>query len=265
MTVTLLNFPFFDGFQGHADVEIDGIVGDLPVTGDLAITGDLTVGDDATITGTLAAAGSQAIIGAGVADTSTVLTVKAPGLDDVAFTDFYGIFVIAGNAAGTGFGEFAEPMQIQQLNTQGYASIAFLDAAGVVKGRVGYTNSAYANTGPDPSTFALWSFHNTEATAGRLALGGTNGGGVDHNYLRFDLGAGGVTLGFGFGTTAPAPRAAVAALTNNVTVGGVNDTVADYAIVDYATDAASIRNDIYQLSRKLAEVVTALRAHGILI
>lgn len=57
---------------------------------------------------------------------------------------------------------------------------------------------------------------------------------------------------------------AVAALTNNVTSGGTNnqiDTWSDLTV--YANDAAAIRNAIYQLSRKLAEVVTAQRANGL--
>lgn len=56
---------------------------------------------------------------------------------------------------------------------------------------------------------------------------------------------------------------AVAALTNNVTSGGTTDQITDWTIVDYATDAAAIRNAIYQLSRKLAEVVTAQRSNGL--
>lgn len=57
---------------------------------------------------------------------------------------------------------------------------------------------------------------------------------------------------------------AVAALTNNVTSGGTNDQVDTWSdLTTYATDAAAIRNAIYQLSRKLAEVVTAQRSNGL--
>jgi hypothetical protein len=54
-------------------------------------------------------------------------------------------------------------------------------------------------------------------------------------------------------------------LTNNVTVGGVNDTIADFtSLTVYATDAAAIRNDIYQLARKVKQINDGLRAYGLL-
>lgn len=57
---------------------------------------------------------------------------------------------------------------------------------------------------------------------------------------------------------------AVAALTNNVSSGGTNDQVDNWTdLATYATDAAAIRNAIFQLSRKLAEVVTAQRTNGL--
>lgn len=55
-----------------------------------------------------------------------------------------------------------------------------------------------------------------------------------------------------------------AALTNSVTVGGTTNTIADFAASSYATDAGTIRNDIYQLARKLKIVDDALRLYGLL-
>lgn len=56
-----------------------------------------------------------------------------------------------------------------------------------------------------------------------------------------------------------------AALTNSVTSGGTTDTIANYTdLVIYANDAAAIRNDIYQLARKVKIVGDALRAYGLL-
>jgi hypothetical protein len=70
-------------------------------------------------------------------------------------------------------------------------------------------------------------------------------------------------LGF-WGTTAVV-RSAVAALTNNVTAGGTTDTIDNFTdLTTYANDAATIRNNIYQLSRKLKEAVDALRLYGLL-
>lgn len=53
-------------------------------------------------------------------------------------------------------------------------------------------------------------------------------------------------------------------LTNNVTAGGTTDQIDDFAGALYATDATTIRNDIYQLSRKLQQVNDGLRAYGLL-
>lgn len=72
------------------------------------------------------------------------------------------------------------------------------------------------------------------------------------------------TVGF-FGS-AGAVRATQAALTNSVTAGGVTGTIANFTdLTTYATDAPTIRNDIYQLSLALSNVITALRAYGMLV
>ncbi len=52
-------------------------------------------------------------------------------------------------------------------------------------------------------------------------------------------------------------------LTNNVTSGGTTDQIDDFAGSIYATDAAAIRNDIYQLSRKLKQINDGLRTFGL--
>ena len=68
----------------------------------------------------------------------------------------------------------------------------------------------------------------------------------------------------GFWGATPVFPSAVAALTNNVASGGTTDTIANYTDLSvYANDAATIRNDLYQLARKLAEVTAALRLYGI--
>lgn len=72
--------------------------------------------------------------------------------------------------------------------------------------------------------------------------------------------------GLGFFATAPvAQQVSGANLTNNVTAGGTDNTIANYTdLTTYATDAAAIRNNIYQLARKLKQVNDALRAYGLL-
>ncbi len=55
------------------------------------------------------------------------------------------------------------------------------------------------------------------------------------------------------------------AITNSVTIGGTTGTIADFTdLTTYATDAATIRNDIYQLALALDGVITGLRNYGIL-
>jgi hypothetical protein len=75
----------------------------------------------------------------------------------------------------------------------------------------------------------------------------------------------GTTQKLGFWNAAPVVQSAVAAFTNNVTSGGTNDQIDDYTdLTTYANDATTIRNNFYQLGRKLDEVVDALRLYGLL-
>jgi len=72
------------------------------------------------------------------------------------------------------------------------------------------------------------------------------------------------TLGF-FGS-AGATKVTQGAITNSVTAGGTTGTIANYTDLSvYANDATAIRNDIYQLSHALANVVGALRSYGLLV
>lgn len=53
-------------------------------------------------------------------------------------------------------------------------------------------------------------------------------------------------------------------LTNNVTVGGTTNQIDDFTdLSTYATDAATIRNDIYQLARKVKIITDNLRTLGL--
>ena len=89
---------------------------------------------------------------------------------------------------------------------------------------------------------------------------------VQGGRSRFDghfTGAGsGSNLGF-FGSNGVAQQTSGANLTNNVTSGGTNDQIDNYTdLVIYANDAAAIRNDIYQLARKLKQINDGLRAYN---
>lgn len=83
-------------------------------------------------------------------------------------------------------------------------------------------------------------------------------------YLRGEASGSAAMIGF-LGTAAVVKQTSGADLTNNVTSGGSNDVIADFTSLSvYATDAATIRNDIYQLARKLKQVNDALRLYGLL-
>lgn len=81
-------------------------------------------------------------------------------------------------------------------------------------------------------------------------------------------GANGSAPQFGVLGKATTPAVAVtqgATLTNNVTSGGTNNTIANYTdLTVYANDAAAIRNDIYQLARISKIMLDALRTFGFL-
>jgi hypothetical protein len=71
-------------------------------------------------------------------------------------------------------------------------------------------------------------------------------------------------VGF-FATTPIAQQVSGGDLTNNVTAGGTTDQLDNFTdLTVYANDAAAIRNDIYQLARKLKQVNDALRDYGLL-
>lgn len=78
--------------------------------------------------------------------------------------------------------------------------------------------------------------------------------------------ANGVNQKFAFHGAIPVIRqTGGGALTNNVTVGGTTGTIADFtSLTIYATDAAAIRNDIYQLARMVGIINAALRTYGLL-
>lgn len=72
------------------------------------------------------------------------------------------------------------------------------------------------------------------------------------------------TCKLGFFAASPVAQQTVGAVTNSVTAGGSTGVIADYSsLTVYATDAAAIRNNIYQLARAVAQLTTAVRAYGL--
>jgi len=109
--------------------------------------------------------------------------------------------------------------------------------------------------------------HGASAGANEVALGIDTSASVKFkigttNGMQFGSGS---TVKIGWWGATPVVRSAVATLTNSVTAGGTTDTVANFTdLVIYANDASTIRDDIYQLARKVRELTEALRLYGIL-
>lgn len=75
----------------------------------------------------------------------------------------------------------------------------------------------------------------------------------------------GATIGFNSVTPVAMQTGPGLAVTNSVTAGGVNGTIADFAdLTTFANSAAAIRNDIFQLARLVKMISDALRAYGLL-
>lgn len=159
------------------------------------------------------------------------------------------------------------------------AAVATLmpDASTTVKGKIQLATSAESVTGSN-SLKAVVPSGLTARLAAPGTIGGTTPGAATFTTLAStgasNIGSGaGVsaqlgnatgTLGF-FGSVG-ATKVTQEAITNSVTAGGVTGTIADYTDLSvYANDAAAIRNDIYQLSLALANVVGALRSYGLLV
>lgn len=86
----------------------------------------------------------------------------------------------------------------------------------------------------------------------------------DYASSTLRIGLNGTGIGVLSNAGAPvAQQARGATLTNNVTAGGTDDTIANFTdLTTYANDAAAIRNDIYQLARALRMHDVAMRAYG---
>jgi hypothetical protein len=113
------------------------------------------------------------------------------------------------------------------------------------------------NTGPTKLLSVGSGSQFTVDTSGNVVIAGT----VTQNSGNVTIAG---NIGF-FGASAQSQQASGADLTNNVTSGGSSDVIADFtSLTVYATDAATIRNDIYQLARKLKMVNDALRKYGLL-
>jgi hypothetical protein len=88
---------------------------------------------------------------------------------------------------------------------------------------------------------------------------------IGSNADNIAIGAAASKLGFYGGTPQPQITGNTT-LTNSVTAGGVDGTIADFAdLTTYSNSAAAIRNDIYQLAKRLKILTDALAALGLVV
>lgn len=196
-----------------------------------------------------------------------------------SITTQYGLYIANINSAGTNYAIYTNAGTIR---AGGGMTAAAWGVAGIQTQIVAatYTDSSTAASGTATNavanafarpTFAASNSSVTMTNAATLYIAnapaaGTNVTLTNAYALWVDDGASRFDGNIGFFATAPASQQASGAnLTNNVTSGGTDNTIADYSdLTTYANDAAAIRNNIYQLARKLKQVNDALRVYGLL-
>ncbi len=172
----------------------------------------------------------------------------------------------------------SDQIYISPLTLASAALVLVPDATTTVEGRVSLATNAEAVTGTVNTNKAIIPSSLTARLASPGAIGGTAPGAGNFTTLG-STGASNIASGagvaaqlgnatgtIGFFGVAGATKVTQGAITNSVAAGGVTGTIANYTDLSvYANDAAAIRNDIYQLSLALANVVGALRSYGLLV
>lgn len=107
---------------------------------------------------------------------------------------------------------------------------------------------------------SLWTTATHASRKARLVLSAFDTS--ERDCLMIEASGSAAMIGF-LGTAPVIQQTSGANLTNNVTAGGTTDQIDDFAGTLYATDAATIRNDIYQLARKQKQINDGLRTYGL--
>lgn len=223
----------------------------------------------------------------GTVGTNKALVIKTPYTTGT-LTTHYGAYIEDQSAGGTGYAMYAAggrsfhsgnfgfgvipTVQVDILNeariltTSTLGSVLTMENSGF-GGSVWKIRSAGAADVGGGGAFTIASY--TDGTTPFVILPTSNNFGFKTAAPAYDFDFVGNTrfngnMGF-FNTTPAAQQTSGADLTNNVTSGGTSDTIADFSdLAIYATDAPTIRNNIYQLARKLKQVNDALRVYGLL-
>lgn len=164
-----------------------------------------------------------------------------------------------------------EVMQVSNTDATGLSTISFANNSGTAKGSFGWGNGSFS-----PSAYQNRMFASKAAGIDFIVIeGSTIQFKVDGTTGNVHVGAGTFNAGssdqFSIDTSGKitklnnlSAQTSGANLTNNVTSGGTNDQIDNFTdLTTYSVDAATIRNDIFQLSRKLKQVNDGLRAFGL--
>lgn len=163
-----------------------------------------------------------------------------------------GANIVVGTATGT------------KIATSASQKLGFFNATPIVQPvtttdiKVALVNLGLLASGTSPlnlGTGALTSGTYTVSDGSNIVVGSTTGTKIGTA----------TTQKIGFYNATPTVQLTQGAITNNVTAGGTTGTIANYNdLTTYATDAAAIRNDIYQLALGLQGCIAALRTYGLL-
>lgn len=201
--------------------------------------------------------GNQALLDV---DSANGIKIRSGATDGVAWYRLgANSWTIDGLSAQTlRFGQTANVnVFVQGTLTQGFGAVSLTGGAITIGDAAG---SAFTAAGGPVSLF-------TEATARTVnmctgnAIQTINLGTHATPVNVIKIGGTASTLGL-YGVTPAVQGAVGATLTNNVTAGGTANQLDDFAGALYATDAAAIRNDIYQLGLKVQTLEAKLKLLG---
>jgi hypothetical protein len=184
-----------------------------------------------------------------------VMTITSAGYLGVGTLSPQGPIDLTGTASAASLS-----IRVQNLATDGASAIQALEANGNYC-FFGYGGSTRGDNLQDRGFIYSQNGGFNCSVAGDNVIEFTvNGIATSNRLLCMQVGK----MGF-FGTSPQSQQTSGGNVTNNVTSGGTTDTIADITDqVIYANDAANIRNDIYQLARKVKQINDGLRVYGML-
>lgn len=248
---------FLSTRANHSNQTLSTEVSDLSLT---AYTRQWATGAIATQREILFDQATYAAVGASTITTAMGMDLATPTVGaNVTITNLYGLNLggtassLGATAAGTTYRAFRIAAHTITVtgSTQVTSAVGF---AGAVINQITITDASAVTIDAAASLYIA----GPPIAAGSVTLTNTYSLWIDAGSARFDG-------NMGFFATAPAVQQTSGEnLTNNVTSGGTDGTIANFTdLTLYANDSAAIRNDLYQLARKLKQINDGLRTYGL--